>query len=265
MAKRPPPPSEWRVGVKLLRLDHGGWAVRTADGLFALRSPWTELGSSQPELGERLPDDVATAAPVAPTKIVCVGLNYAQHAAEMNKQIPEEPLLFMKPSTSLIGPHDPICLPRQSTEVHHEGELAIVIGRRLQGADEAEAQRGIFGYTCANDVTARDIQRREQRYTRAKGFDSFCPIGPCVVLAQDFVPADHHVELRVNGVVRQRSSLDDFIFQIPHVVSFISSIMTLLPGDVILTGTPSGVGPIVAGDVVEVEIDGIGVLENPVV
>lgn len=247
----------------LFRLADRRWAVRTSDGLFELLSPWLEL-AERAELGDQIDDATPLAAPVEPSKVVCVGLNYAQHAAEMNKQVPEEPLLFMKPNTTINAPGGVIELPPQSAEVHHEGELAIVIGRTLKNASINEARAGIFGYTCANDVTARDIQRREKRYTRAKGFDGFCPLGPCVVLAEDFVPAEHSVALRVNGEQRQFSNLDDFIFPIPTVVSFISSIMTLLPGDVILTGTPSGVGPIARGDRVEIEIDGIGVLANPV-
>jgi 2-keto-4-pentenoate hydratase/2-oxohepta-3-ene-1,7-dioic acid hydratase in catechol pathway len=208
--------------------------------------------------------DVDVLAPVEPSKVVCVGLNYQKHADEMGKAVPEEPLLFMKPSTAVIASGEAIELPTQSSEVHYEGELAIVIGRWTSKVDEAEALSYVLGYTCANDVTARDIQRREQRYTRAKGFDTFCPLGPCIVLARDFDPSEHRLELRVNGEVRQRSPLDDFIFSIPRVVSFVSHIMTLLPGDVILTGTPAGVGPMTDGDRVEVEIDGIGLLSNPV-
>ncbi len=221
-------------------------------------------GGPAPTLGARCDGDLVLEAPVEPSKIVCIGLNYAQHAAEMNKKVPDEPLFFLKPTTSLTAPNGTIWLPPQSEEVHHEGELAIVIGRRLTNATPAEAAAAIFGYTCANDVTARDIQRRESRYTRAKGFDSFCPVGPCVVLAADFEPAEHEVELRVNGARRQHSRLDDFIFPIAEALAFISSVMTLLPGDLVLTGTPSGVGPIIDGDRVEVEIGGIGVLSNVV-
>ena len=206
--------------------------------------------------------DATPLAPVLPSKVVCVGLNYRKHADEQGKDVPEEPLIFLKPSTAVIGPGDDIVLPPQSELVHHEGELAIVIGKRASRVREAEAMEHVLGYTCANDVTARDIQRREGRYTRAKGFDTFAPLGPCIVTADAFDPATHRLELRVDGEVRQTSLMDDFIFGVPTVVAFISEIMTLLPGDVILTGTPAGVGPLEDGDEVEVEIEGIGVLRN---
>ena len=211
-----------------------------------------------------LAPQVAPLAPVAPGKIICVGLNYAHHAAEMSKAVPEQPLLFMKPPSAVIGPRETIELPPSSQEVHHEGELAIVIGKTARRVAEADAARHILGYTCANDVTARDIQRAENRYTRAKGFDTFCPLGPALILARDFDPAAHAVTCRVNGEVRQQSGIDDLIFAIPHLISFISHVMTLHPGDVILTGTPSGVGALLDGDVVDVEIDGIGTLQNRV-
>jgi len=211
------------------------------------------------------PNPARLLAPVTPSKIICVGLNYRHHAAEMNKQIPPEPLLFMKPPSAIIGPGEPIELPAQSQLVHHEGELAIVIGARAKNIAAAESQGVIMGYLCANDITARDIQRRETRYTRAKGFDTFCPLGPALALADDFVPQEHILSCQVDGVERQRSRLNDFIFGIDEVVGFISKIMTLEPGDIILTGTPAGVGPLEAGEVVAVEIDGIGRLENPVI
>ncbi len=203
--------------------------------------------------------------PVRPTKIVCVGLNYGHHATEMNKAVPDEPLLFMKPPSALIGCGQPIELPPQSDEIHHEGELVVVLGKSLKDADETQAKAAIFGYTCGLDITARDIQRRENRYTRAKGFDTFAPVGPSITPADQFEPADHQLSCRVNGQLRQQSSLDDFIFPIPRVLSFISRVMTLYPGDLIFTGTPAGVGPIEHGDTVQVDIDGIGTLENPVI
>lgn len=251
--------------MRLFRERDCGWVVETDDGLFELESPWPHLMDGEPVLGDPLEGAPRFEAPVEPTKIVCVGLNYEHHAAEQGKTIPEEPLMFMKPTTAITPPGGPIRIPTQSELVHHEGELAVVIGRALHEASEQQAAEAIFGYTCANDVTARDIQRRENRYTRAKGFDTFCPLGPCVVLARDFVPAEHRLELRVNEEVRQQSGLDDFIFDIPFVLSFISHVMTLHPGDVVLTGTPAGVGSLLAGDRVEVEIDGIGVLTNAVV
>lgn len=215
-----------------------------------------------PELGDE--SEVRVLAPVAPSKVLCIGLNYQMHAEEMNKIIPDEPLMFMKPPTAVIGPGDAIELPPQSELVHHEGELAIVIGRGAKKLQPQESSGVILGYTCANDVTARDIQRREKRYTRGKGFDTFCPLGPAVATADSFVPADHTVVLEVDGEERQRSRLNDFIFGIEYVVAFVSQVMTLHPGDVILTGTPHGVGPLEPGNVVSVEIDGIGRLENPV-
>ena len=247
--------------MKLYRTPSYGWVVEHEDDYRVLQGAWN---ATNPELGERVAAPTRLLPPVVPTKIVCVGLNYARHAEEMSKEVPREPLLFMKPTTSLLAPGGTIELPPSSAEVHHEGELAVVVKSHLRRATEGEARAAIFGYTCANDVTARDIQRREQRYTRAKGFDTFCPVGPCVVYADSFDPAEHAIELRVNDEVRQESSLDDFIFGIPRVLSFISEIMTLHPGDIVLTGTPAGVGPMVAGDTVSVEIDGIGTLVNRV-
>lgn len=219
-----------------------------------------EIPIGEPFVPESLP-----LAPVIPGKVVCVGLNYVKHAAEQGKAVPAEPLIFMKPPSAVIGPGESIELPPQSELVHHEGELAIVIGRRTRKVSVAHALDHVFGYTCAVDVSARDIQRREKRYTRAKGFDTFCPLGPYIATADVFVPAEHRLELRVNDEVRQASQLDDFIFDVPTVVSFISHVMTLEPGDVVLTGTPHGVAPIVDGDLVNVSIDGIGTLVNPVV
>ncbi len=219
-----------------------------------------------PALGDALGarKDITILAPLRPSKVVCIGLNYQHHADEMNKTVPDEPLMFLKPPTAVLAPGRPIQLPPESKEVHHEGELAVVIGRKARLIGPEDASKHILGYTCANDVTARDIQRREQRYTRGKGFDTFCPLGPNIVTADVFEPGEHALTCRVNGEEKQNSTLDDFIFEIPYVVSFVSHVMTLLPGDVVLTGTPMGVGPIVDGDVVEVEVDGIGVLRSPV-
>lgn len=208
-------------------------------------------------------DGARLLAPVVPSKVVCIGLNYRRHADEMGKAVPSEPLMFLKPSTSVIASGDAIVLPPDSTEVHHEGELAVVIGRIARDVPEARATDYILGYTLMNDVTARDIQRREQRYTRAKGFDTFAPLGPAIVTGLD--PDALTITTRVNGEVRQASGVDDLIFSIRRLLAFVSRVMTLLPGDVISTGTPSGVGPIRAGDTVEVEIAEIGVLSNPVI
>jgi 2-keto-4-pentenoate hydratase/2-oxohepta-3-ene-1,7-dioic acid hydratase in catechol pathway len=194
---------------------------------------------------------------------VCVGRNYAEHAAEHGSEVPKEPLLFLKPSTSIIGPRDVIRLPPQSKRVEHEAELAIVIGAAgARRVDRAAAGKAIFGYTAANDVTARDLQHSDGQWTRAKGFDSFCPLGPWIVT--DFDPTDAEVRCEVNEEVRQLGRTRDMVFDSHTLVSYVSHIMTLLPGDVILTGTPAGVSPIVNGDTVLVRVVGIGDLANPV-
>ncbi len=201
-----------------------------------------------------------------PSKIVCVGRNYPEHARELGNTLPAEPLLFLKPPSALIGDGDAIILPPESERVEHEGEIAVVIGRRMRRVGQWEAMAGIAGITCANDVTARDLQRRDGQWTRAKGFDTFCPLGPRVVPLRELPALDElEVVCRVNGKVRQRGRAGEMAFPIPALLSHISQIMTLEPGDVVLTGTPSGVGPLVAGDVVEVEVSGVGVLSNPVV
>ena len=203
-------------------------------------------------------------APVIPTKIVGVGKNYAEHATEMGGDVPTTPVLFLKPPTSVIGPLQPIRIPKQAEVVHHEAELAVVIGKVTWNVAIEDVGLHIMGYTAANDVTARDLQKADGQWTRAKGFDSFCPLGPAI--DTDLDPQEGLAVIsRVNGETRQSGSTSDLVFGVGELVSFISSIMTLLPGDVILTGTPSGVGPIVPGDRVEVEIEGVGVLMNPVV
>jgi 2-keto-4-pentenoate hydratase/2-oxohepta-3-ene-1,7-dioic acid hydratase in catechol pathway len=208
--------------------------------------------------------EVTLLAPVEPSKIVGVGKNYRSHARELGSDVPAEPLLFIKPSTAVIGPGERIVLPEASKEVHYEAELAIVIGRATSRlATAAEAKEAIFGFTCLNDVTARDIQRAEGHYTRSKAFDTFCPIGPVIETRID--PLDASVVCRVNGNERQRGFTRDMVYDPYLLVSFISRVMTLLPGDVITTGTPEGIGPLKPGDRVEVEVSGIGVLENLVV
>ena len=215
--------------------------------------------------GERLPlADVRLLAPVIPrSKIVGVGRNYADHAAEFGQAVPEQPLLFLKPNTAVIGPGDAIVLPRQSHEVHFEGELAVVIGKLCRDVPAERALDVIFGYTAGNDVTARDLQRTDDQWARAKGFDTFCPLGPWLETELD--PADQALRTLVNGEVKQEVRTSKLIFDIPTLVAYISAAFTLLPGDVILTGTPAGVGPIVAGDRVEVTVEGIGTLDNRVV
>jgi 2-keto-4-pentenoate hydratase/2-oxohepta-3-ene-1,7-dioic acid hydratase in catechol pathway len=199
---------------------------------------------------------------VLPSKVVAVGLNYRSHAEETKMPLPEEPMLFIKPSTSVIGPGETIKMPPQSKRVDHEAELAVVIGKAAWGLDRERAAGAILGYTCANDVTARDLQGKDVQFTRSKGFDTFCPLGPHVVTGID--PASLEVTCRVNGEVRQKAPTSDLVFDAATLVAFISSVMTLLPGDVVLTGTPSGISPLASGDVVEVDISGIGVLQNPV-
>ena len=206
--------------------------------------------------------DVRLLAPVLPSKVVCVGKNYRDHAAEMGGEAPEEPLLFLKPSTSVIGSGDPIDLPWQSEQVEHEGELAVVIGRMCKDVPVDRVNDVIFGYTIANDVTARDLQKSDGQWTRAKGFDTFCPIGPWI--QTELNPADADITVTVNGEQRQHSGIDAMVHDVPALVAYVSSCMTLLPGDVILTGTPAGVGPLIAGDSVSVGITGIGTLTNPV-
>lgn len=198
------------------------------------------------------------------SKVVAVGRNYQAHAAELGNTVPAQPLLFLKPPSAIVGPGDAIELPAQSTRVEHEAELGVVIGRRLRDAGPEEAMACILGITCVNDVTARDLQRSDVQFTRAKGFDTFCPVGPIVVPLDGLDVNDLAVVARVNGVVRQSGRTRDMIFPVATLLSFISRIMTLEPGDLVSTGTPEGVGPLVAGDVVEVEVQGVGVLSNPV-
>jgi 2-keto-4-pentenoate hydratase/2-oxohepta-3-ene-1,7-dioic acid hydratase in catechol pathway len=205
---------------------------------------------------------VTVLPPVTPSKLVCVGLNYRDHAAEMKKAIPPEPLLFFKPPTAVIGPGEPIRIPPGIGQVHYEAELAVVIGARARRVSQAQAWDHVFGITCLNDVTARDIQNRETQYTRAKGFDTFAPVGPCIEVGGTRGP--RQVEGLVNGERRQQSSTSNLIFSIEFLVEYISFVMTLEPGDVISTGTPSGVGAIVPGDVVSVRVEGVGELSNPV-
>jgi 2-keto-4-pentenoate hydratase/2-oxohepta-3-ene-1,7-dioic acid hydratase in catechol pathway len=202
-------------------------------------------------------------APVDPSKIVGIGRNYAAHAAELGNELPKEPLMFLKPSSSVVGPDDPILLTPYSQRVEYEGELAIVIGRRCsQLRDSDDALSFVLGYTCLNDVTARDLQKSDVQFTRAKGFDSFCPIGPHI--ETDLDPTNVLVETRVNATVRQSGNTSLMIYPCAFLVRWISRMMSLYPGDVIATGTPAGVGPLVAGDAVEVSLAGIGVLRNPV-
>jgi 2-keto-4-pentenoate hydratase/2-oxohepta-3-ene-1,7-dioic acid hydratase in catechol pathway len=208
--------------------------------------------------------DARLLSPVLPrSKVVGIGKNYAAHAAEMGGEVPEEPLMFLKPNTSVVGPGDPVFYPRQSENVHYEGELAVVISRICRDVPKEKATDVIHGYTIGNDVTARDLQKKDGQFTRAKGFDSFCPLGPWV--ETDLDVSDLRVQTFLNGEVKQDGRTSDLIFDVPTLVAYVTSVMTLLPGDVILTGTPEGVGPMNAGDEVEISIQGIGNLTNKVV
>lgn len=209
-------------------------------------------------------EEVRLLAPVIPrSKVVGIGRNYAAHAAELGNEVPAEPLAFLKPNTSVVGPGDPVVLPPQSQRVDYEGELAVVIGRLCRDVPVERVPEVVLGYTVANDVTARDLQKSDGQWWRAKGFDSFCPLGPYLVTDLDVT--DLRVTTRLDGETKQDGRTSQMIFDVPTLVAHVSSVMTLLPGDVILTGTPEGVGPMTAGQRVEVEVEGIGVLSNPVV
>ncbi|WP_144877436.1 fumarylacetoacetate hydrolase family protein [Microbacterium sp. 1.5R] len=235
-------------------VDESDLVVLTGDPLYA----------GYETTGDRVPiADAVILAPVIPrSKIVCVGKNYHDHAAEMGGEAPQEPLLFLKPNTSVIGPGDAIVRPAISEQTEFEGELAVVIGRVAKNVSAENALDHVLGYTIANDVTARDLQRKDGQWTRAKGFDTFCPLGPTI--NTDFDPSTATIETRVNGEVKQRAPLSDMIHSVADIIEHASAVFTLLPGDVILTGTPAGVGAFNAGDTVEVEISGLGILRNAV-
>ena len=202
-------------------------------------------------------------APVIPrSKVVCIGKNYADHAAEMGGVVPDEPIIFLKPNTSVIGPNDTIVWPDMSERVDHESELAIVIGRLCKDVPIERVNDVIFGYTIANDVTARDLQKKDGQWTRAKSFDTFCPIGPWI--DTEFIPGTQKITATVNGEIKQSAQLSDMIFKVPEIINFVSRVMTLLPGDVILTGTPAGIGPMIAGASATMSIEGLGDLTNKV-
>lgn len=252
------------VQLRIVRIPWDGGPVQalmTDGGIHEIAS-WRD---GRPLAGRRLgpAGEFRLLSPCMPTKILAVGLNYATHAAELGMAVPEEPLFFLKPPSAVIGPGEAIVYPRLSRQVDYEAELAVVIGRRARRIAREEALAYVLGYTCALDVTARDFQRADGQWTRAKGFDTFCPLGPWIV--PDLDPHDLLVECRVNGQVRQRARTSDLIFSVEDLIHRASWVMTLEPGDVLLTGTPSGVGPLQPGDRVEVEIEGIGVLRNSVV
>jgi 2-keto-4-pentenoate hydratase/2-oxohepta-3-ene-1,7-dioic acid hydratase in catechol pathway len=255
--------------MKLCRITHRGFDSPR----FALIEGSTVLpfkeGSTLEHLDRAAPDetvlildDVNLLAPVRPSKIVCVGRNYREHAAELGNKMPDEPLLFLKAPSAIIGPGDRIELPPASQQVEHEGELGVVIGRRARSLSPADDPLSyVLGYTCVNDVTARDLQRKDVQFTRGKSFDTFCPVGPWIV--DDIDPARVEVTTRVNGQVKQLGNTSDMAFPVPFLIRYIASIMTLYPGDLIATGTPAGVSRMKHGDSVEVEVGGIGILRNP--
>ena len=250
--------------MRLVRFRHG---ERIATGFVSERGVRVIRGTFFEDpvpTGEDVPlADVRLLAPVIPSKVVAVARNYPEHAAELGNPLPESPMVFFKPATSVIGPGDPIPIPDGTERVDHEAELAVVIGRLCRRVVEADAPRFVLGYTCANDITARDWQKADGQWARAKGSDGFCPLGPWVETEVD--PADLAVTSRVNGEDRQAGRTSDMVFSPAALIEFVSRTITLLPGDVLLTGTPPGVGPIRPGDRVEVEVEGIGVLENGVV
>ena len=218
-------------------------------------------GEYHPTANEYDVNEIKFLAPCFPSKIVAVGLNYRNHAEELKKKIPDEPLLFIKPSTSIIGHEDKIIYPHHmSSRVDYEGELGVIIGKEAKWGNESDAADYIFGYTCVNDVTARDLQVKDVQYTRAKGFDTFAPLGP--VIETEIDPSDLEISTFLNGELKQHSRTSELIFNVPRLVSFISRVMTLVKGDIISTGTPAGIGPMKNGDKVEIEIQGIGTLRN---
>lgn len=240
-----------------------GWILSTPDGPLVGPVEGSILGEFRRMDADRPIDEVRLLAPVIPTKIICVGRNYVAHAQEHAAEVPDVPLLFLKPPSSIIGPQEKVVLPPQSKQVEHEAELAVVIGRRGRWISPEDALDYVFGYTIANDVTARDLQRRDGQWTRGKGFDTFCPIGPWI--KTDFDPADALITCHVNGEMRQMASTRDMVFSVRQLIAFSSSVMTLEPGDLILTGTPAGVSPLLPGDLVEINIEGLGTLRNPVI
>jgi 2-keto-4-pentenoate hydratase/2-oxohepta-3-ene-1,7-dioic acid hydratase in catechol pathway len=249
--------------LRLYRLNHDGTPRYAAEREGRFRLVEGDIFDKFSEGAEITSESLDLLPPVSPSKIVCIGLNYKDHAAEQHKPLPEEPLIFLKPSTAVIGPGEAIAIPADVGRVDHEAELGLVIGRTATRVKAGDAHRYILGLIAVNDVSARVLQARDVQYTRAKGFDTFAPIGPCVAVGLE--GKDLQVRAYVNGSLRQESRTRELIFTIPELVEFVSGVMTLLPGDIISTGTPSGVGPIVPGDQVTVHVEGVGALTNPVV
>ena len=249
--------------LRFYRFDHHGTPRYAAERQGRWRVVDGDIFGNFKEGADVDPESVRLLPPVEPSKIVCVGLNYKDHAAEQNKPLPPEPLLFIKPSTAVIGPGAPIEAPLWAGRIDHEAELGVVIKKRARHVPMNRAAEHILGLIAVNDVTARELQNKDGQYTRCKGFDTFAPIGPCVAVGLD--GKDLEVRAYVNGDLRQNSRTRELIFTIPELVEFISSVMTLLPGDIISTGTPSGIGPIKPGDQVTIHVEGVGALTNPVV
>jgi 2-keto-4-pentenoate hydratase/2-oxohepta-3-ene-1,7-dioic acid hydratase in catechol pathway len=249
---------------RIYRVEHEGRATyaveRGGTWRLATGSPFEAAGLRETDAFD--PSRARLVAPVVPSKIVAIGLNYKDHAAEQNKPLPKEPMIFIKPSTAVVGPGEPIRVSPDMGRVDHEAEAGVVIGRRAYRVPASRAWEYVLGLTCVNDVTARELQKKDIQYTRAKGFDSFAPLGPCIAAGLD--AGDVAVEGWVNGERRQSSSTRELIFDVPALVAFVSSVMTLLPGDIISTGTPAGIGPIKPGDTVTIKVAGVGELSNPV-
>jgi 2-keto-4-pentenoate hydratase/2-oxohepta-3-ene-1,7-dioic acid hydratase in catechol pathway len=249
--------------LRLYRMDHAGVPRYAAERDGVWRLVEGDIFGVWREGVEMASEGVRLLAPVTPSKIVCVGLNYRDHAIEVKKPLPDEPLLFLKPSTSVIGPGAAIEAPLWAGRIDHEAEMGIVIGKTAFKVPLNRTHEYILGLTCVNDVTARELQNKDGQYTRCKGFDTFGPVGPCIAAGLD--GRDLHVKGYVNGDLRQSSRTRELIFTIPELVTFITSVMTLLPGDIISTGTPSGIGPIRPGDQVTIHVEGVGALTNPVI
>jgi 2-keto-4-pentenoate hydratase/2-oxohepta-3-ene-1,7-dioic acid hydratase in catechol pathway len=249
---------------KFYRIEHGGgarhvieeegrWRLLEGD-LFGAYHPGDEIARGS----------VRLLAPVTPSKIVAIGLNYKDHAAEQHKPLPKEPMIFMKPSTAVIGPEEPIVLPQWAGRIDHEAEVGVVIGRRARHVSETDARQYVLGLVCLNDVTARELQTTDVQYTRAKGFDTFAPIGPCVAEVDYHADGGVAIEGWVNSERRQHSSTRELVFPIDRLIAHVTQAMTLLPGDIIATGTPAGIGPLKSGDRVTIKVGGVGELSNPV-
>ncbi|WP_139491327.1 fumarylacetoacetate hydrolase family protein [Brevibacillus dissolubilis] len=242
-----------------------GWYVQEENKVRVIEGDIYKRTTTKPVMTglELSYEEINVLTPCTPSKIICIGTNYKDHAEEMGKQVPPEPLMFFKPSTAVIGNGEEIVYPKQTENLHYEGELAVIIKKEARNVKAEDAEDYILGFTCAIDVTARDLQQKDGQWTRAKGFDTFCPLGPAIAPKLDY--NDLRITTTINGEVRQDSNTNQMVFKIPQIIEHITSVMTLLPGDVILTGTPSGVGPLQPGDEISVTIEGIGTLTSRVV